>query len=701
MFFLHCKVTHLVIYRKIVMKTQFDSHLPKPFLWIVVVLAFNASSIPTTCFAQPTIRRQPIDQTVSLEANVSFTVTARGIAPLTYQWRLDEEDIPDALASKYELTNASMQMAGNYSVVVTDSSGSTVSDVVSLEVDPTFTTITTGQIVTDRSSFSSVAWGDYDNDGYIDLVAGASQFSPSPFEAVHVYKNNGPGTEGVTFTKDTTSPIATTKMNATGLAWSDYNNDGHLDLFVADYGSRNNLYQNKGDGTFAKVEEDPFTQNPSLGENASWADFNLDGHLDLFVTNWDDGRGLRNYFYQNRGDGTFETLTANNVGAVLSDFGSMAGVTWVDYDDDGDPDIQITSPFGGPSNQLYQNNGDGTFVKTPHREIWIVDENSRRVSTSGATGSTWGDYDNDGDLDLYVTVGAENTVSRTNLLWRNMGDGTFFLMQPDDVGPLVGDKSGYTACAWTDYDNDGWLDLYVARPGLGNIGAANLLYKNNGDGSFVKVEIGSPTTDNGTTWGVAWGDYDNNGFMDLFVSNGFLASSPQSNSLYRNNGNTNHWLKLVLVGSVSNRSAVGAKVRIKSSIGGRSQWQFREISGSSNRYSFQDIRPNFGLGEATMVDTLRIEWPSGIVQELKNVAADQILTVNEPTRLEPHLLISDEIVELKVKSWTGLVHQIEASSDLVDWTHITTLTNLTGSLRFSDPGAKNSLKRYYRLSSHQ
>jgi len=593
-----------------------------------------------------------------------------------------------------------MQNAGNYSVVVIDSSGSIVSEVVSLEVDPTFTTITTGQIVTDRSSFSSVAWGDFDSDGYIDLVAGASQFSPSPFEAVHLYKNNGPGADGFTFTKATTSPIATTKMNATGLAWSDYNNDGRLDLFVANYGVRNILYQNKGNSAFAKVEEGPFTQDPALGENAAWADSNLDGHLDLFATNWDDGRGLRNYFYQNRGDGTFETLTADKVGSILSGSGSMAGVTWVDYDNDGDPDVQITSPFGGNSNQLYQNNGDGTFDKAPSREVWLTDSDSPRVSTSGATGSAWGDYDNDGDLDLYVTIGAENTVSRTNLLWRNNGNGTFNIMRPEEVGPIVGEKGGYTSCAWTDYDNDGWLDLYVTRPGLQGIGAGNLLYKNNGDGSFVGTKVGSPTNDNGTSWGLAWGDYDNNGFMDLFVSNGFLAV-PQSNSLYRNNGNANHWLKLVLVGSVSNRSGVGAKVHIKSSIGGSSHWQFREISGSSNRYSFQDMRPNFGLSEATVVETVRIEWPSGIVQELKNVAADQILTVNEPTPLEPYLKITDGTVELKVKSWIGLVHQIEASSNLEDWTHVTTLTNLTGTLKFADPAAKASSHRYYRLRSQQ
>lgn len=678
--------------------SNIESHLPQRLLWIFIVLAFVASSTPTPCLAQPNIRRQPSDQVVSLGADVSFTVTARGIAPLDYQWRMNDRDIPEANSSKYEFANASVQNAGNYSVVVMDSSGSIVSDVFSLEIDTTFTKITTGEIVTDRSTFTSVAWGDFDSDGYIDLVAGATQFNPSPFAAVHMYKNNGPRGDGFTFTKATTSPIATTKMNATGLAWSDYNNDGHLDLFVADYGTRNILYQNNGNGSFEKVEGSPFTEDPSLGENVAWADFNLDGHLDLFVTNWDDGRGLGNYLYENKGDGTFESLTANNVGSILSATGSMAGITWIDYDNDGDPDVQITSPFDSDSNQLFQNNGDGTFDKRSSREVWIIDRNSQRVSSSGATGSAWGDYDNDGDFDLYVTIGAENTVSRTNLLWRNNGNGTFTPMSSEEVGPIVSDRSGYTSCAWVDYDNDGWLDMYVTRPGLQSVGAANLLYRNNGDGSFVEIEIGSPTTDSATSWGVAWGDYDNNGFMDLFVSNGFLAS-PQSNALYRNNGNANHWLKLVLVGSVSNRSAVGAIVRIKANIGGRSQWQVREVSGSSNRYGFQDMRPNFGVGEATVVETVRIEWPSGTVQELVNVATDQILTVNEPTRLEPYLRITDGTVELKVNSWIGLVYQIEASSDLEDWEHVTTLTNLTGVLTFEDPELKSSSHRYYRLGS--
>jgi hypothetical protein len=275
--------------------------------------------------------------------------------------------------------------------------------------------------------------------------------------------------------------------------------------------------------------------------------------------------------------------------------------------------------------------------------------------------------------------------------------GNYSVVVTESSGSLVSDKGGFTGCTWIDYDNDGWLDLFVARPGLQSIGASNLLYKNNGDGSFVEEKIGSPTHDEGTNWGVAWGDYDNDGSMGLFVSNGFLASSPQNNSLYRNNGNTNHWLKPFLVGSVSNRSDIGAKILIKPSED--SHWQLREISGSSTRYSFQDMRPNFGLGETTIVETLRIEWPSGIVQELKNVPADQVLTVHEPAQLEPSLKITGETVELKVKSWKGLVHQIEATSDFENWAHDTTLTNLTGTLRFSDPLAVLSSRRYYRLRS--
>jgi hypothetical protein len=254
-------------------------------------------------------------------------------------------------------------------------------------------------------------------------------------------------------------------------------------------------------------------------------------------------------------------------------------------------------------------------------------------------------------------------------------------------------------CAWADYDNDGWLDLFVTSCGLvgsDQAGGKNLLYHNNGEGSFTKITAGSLVNDLDWSEGCIWGDYDNDGFMDLFVANGGLAGyppplNPQVNSLFRNNGNTNAWLKLKLIGTVSNRAAIGGKVRVKATNGGKSFWQMREISGGDGFLSQNDMRPNFGLGQTAVAETVRIEWPSGIVQELQNVTANQILTVTEPARLQ--MLGAGAF---RIQSWKGMAFEVQASTDLEQWSPVFTVTNLTGTLEFTDPNAANQSRRFYR-----
>jgi hypothetical protein len=651
-------------------------------------------AFPMAGLGQPIITTQPKNQSVSLGAKVTFNVRASGTSPFGYQWRYNDAAIPDATGISLVLTNTQLANAGTYTVIVTDALSSLVtSQPATLDVDPTFTKITTGPVVTERSSFWSVAWGDFDGDGYLDLAAAAFHADSTPFEAVHLYRNNGPGPNGFTFTKVTTGAIATTLVNGAGLAWGDYDNDGQLDLFVGNHGTRNLLFRNTGNGAFIKTTNAPFASDPSFAFNAAWADYNLDGYLDLFVTNLDIDQPKRNYFYQNNGDGSFKKLTTNEVGSILADTGRMASVAWADYDNDGDPDLFITRPLYDGTSLLYRNNGDGTFQKMSGNNVGdIVRDNGQGIN-GGSSGISWGDYDNDGDLDLFVAVGAEARVAPSNLLWRNNGNGTFSRMSTNEVGAIVGEPGASTSPAWADYDNDGWLDLFVVRPGLQGIGADNLLFRNNGDGTFAKVTTGSPVHDSGSEWGMAWGDFDNDGFMDLFVCNGYnpFATSTQSNVLYRNNGNTNHWLKLALVGTVSNRSAIGAKVRVKTTSGGKTFWQLREVSGSGNGFSFQDMRPNFGLGQAALAETVRIEWPSGIVQELQNVTANQILTVTEPARLK----VSGPGA-FRVQSWKGMAFEVQASIDLKQWSPLTTVTNLTGTLEFTDPDAASHLRRFYR-----
>jgi len=235
--------------------------------------------------------------------------------------------------------------------------------------------------------------------------------------------------------------------------------------------------------------------------------------------------------------------------------------------------------------------------------------------------------------------------------------------------------------AWGDYDSDGLVDLFVVDA-TGN----NRLYHNDGDGAFSRVLSGSLVNDGGQSQACAWGDYDNDGFLDLFVAN----QSNEPNFLYRNTGNANAWLKVRCEGTLSNRSAIGAKVRLRAIISGNVVEQLRELTGGDGR-SGQTLIAHFGLGDATIIDTLRIEWPSGIVQELHDVMPRQFLTVTEPARLQT---LGAGV--LRIQSWKGMAFEVQASTDLNQWSALTTLTNLTSTLEFTDPDAAIHLRRFYR-----
>ncbi len=221
----------------------------------------------------------------------------------------------------------------------------------------------------------------------------------------------------------------------------------------------------------------------------------------------------------------------------------------------------------------------------------------------------------------------------------------------------------------------------------------NRLYHNNGDGTFSRVSLGSLASDSANSHSCAWGDYDNDGYMDLYVSNGpWGGLGPQAGFLYRNNGSSNRWLKLKLVGTVSNRAAIGAQVRVKATLGGKTFWQLRQVPAGGGFHCQDDLRPHFGLGDATRAEIVRIEWPSGSVQEFHNVPANQILTVTEPARLQ----VTGQ-GQFQIRSWTGQKFHVEASTDLAEWTPLATVTNLTGVAQSSDTDAANLPRRFYRV----
>jgi len=600
----------------------------------------------------------PTRPTASLNGSTTLTRTALGGA--TYQWRFDGVDLVSQTNRILNLTNLTAHMAGRYSVV-TGSGGNFYTNFVFLLVDTQFTKITEGPLVTDvgTSGFESVA-GDYNGDGYEDIFV--TRWNRG---LTGLYKNNEDGT----FTRIATPPSQSSVDSWGPCAWGDFDNDGLLDLLAIRTGKSGYFYWNDGGGTFSSGTFD--TLSPW---NVAVADYDRDGRLDLYFSYLLTGP---NRLYRNTGNRTFRRMSAAEVGppAGGSTFG---GASWADYDDDGWPDLCAPN-YSGNRLYIFHNEGNGRLAAAPNLSI---------LETNKTMACAWGDCDNDGRLDLFIAGG-----SGGSRLFLNQGGGAF----------KAGSLSFPVRCngaSWADYDNDGFLDLFVSR----YITATNALFHNNGDGSFTEVKNGSIVTDvpigwptTASYWGT-WFDYDNNGFLDLYVVTGDDNSSVDTrNFLYRNNGNSNAWLKVKLIGTSSNRDAVGAKVRARAYYASAYRWQRRDITGGDAINGAQSYA-HFGLGNATVVNTLKIEWPSGAVQQFQNVATKQMLTVWEPPAL-CGAVRADGACELSIKAEPNRGWQIQASSDLLTWQTLTTVTNTSFQFQFTDADAAGMNCRFYRVES--
>lgn len=428
----------------------------------------------------------------------------------------------------------------------------------------------------------SASWGDYNNDHYPDLfVTNYDANQPNS-----LFTNNGNGT----FSKVTTGSIATELASSLAATWGDYNNDGYLDLFVANnLGYQNFLYTNNGDGSFTKNTSQPFSTDDAYGHGSLWADFNNDGYLDLFISDYMPTKP--NLLYVNNGDGSFTKNTSSTIalGAAHS-----IGASTADIDGDGDLDLFV--PNDGENNFLYRNDGNFEFTRLTGSAV--------SSETNKSVGSSWADSDNDGDLDLFVA----NAGDQNNRLYINNGSGTFTLS-----GGLIsndgGDSHGST---WSDMDNDGDLDLFVTN----DRNTANRLYTNNGNGTFSVFQSGL-LEDLENSFGTAAADIDQDGDMDLFVAN----HTSQENSIYVNGrASCQNHLCIKLLGINSNKNAVGAKIFVTASMYGNTITQMREITsqsggGTGGQNDYQQV---FGLGNANSIDEVRIMWPSGITQILSN-----------------------------------------------------------------------------------
>ncbi|MFN0169312.1 MAG: CRTAC1 family protein [Bryobacteraceae bacterium] len=495
-----------------------------------------------------------------------------------------------------------------------------------------------------------VALVDYDGDGYLDVfVVTGSRFEGFPGMAVpthQLYRNRRNGT----FERVTREAGLADSGWGQGVCAGDYDNDGFTDLFVTYYG-QNRLYRNTGKGRFAEVSgEAGLRQETRWSTGCAFLDYDRDGRLDLFVANYivfDKDKipppgaspkcqwkgiptlcgptglpGGTNQLFHNEGGGRFRNVSEASGIAAMRDRYSLS-VTPFDYDRDGWPDIYVA--VDSQASLLFRNNHDGTFREVAVEAGVAYRDDGREQA---GMGSAAGDLDGDGWLDLVKT----NFIDDTANFYRNNGDGTF-----DDIVHAAGAGRNTQYMGWgvvfADYDNDGLPDVFMVNghvypeiegkmPGQ-SYRQRSLLYRNLGGRKLedVSERAGMGVLARHSARGVAAGDYDNDGDVDLFANN--MNEPP---SLLRNSGSGGNYLSLALTGVKSNRSAIGARVTVTA--GGRKQTQ--EVRSGSTFLSQSDLRLHFGLGTAELVERIDIEWPRADSREvIKGVRANRFLKVVE------------------------------------------------------------------------
>jgi len=508
---------------------------------------------------------------------------------------------PDLVSSVYHygLTNWTNYLADSAGLPCTMDS-SEISVLNRSVLYPQFTRVTDGMPVNDGGWTFGVSWIDYDADSYPDLHINNWVYNSD--EAInYLYHNNGDGTYSLVNDAEIISDGGSISST-----WADYDNDCDLDAYVSCPQKLNYLYTNNGDGTFTKAATGPLGNLEEITQEADWVDYDNDNDLDLFVANHlfpGDPYDIICALYRND-SGNFTMLDNSSIGLIEDEGGSIA---WCDYDNDGDMDVMWSR--NEKTAVFFDNDGDGTFTQITDNEIVRL---PRKYHFSPA------DYDNDGDLDIYTDA----VYPGPPYLCENTGDGNFALVTGQDIAV---DSGYWTGGYWGDYDNDGLQDLVITGHYYYEA-YLNRLYHNEGNGIFSRVLTGAVAADNEPTSAAAWADHDRDGDLDLFLAN----VNNVNNTLYINNGNGNAWIQIKLIGTNSNRSAMGAKIRLRAMINGAPVWQLREISARGGFFVQNSLTAHFGLGDAAIIDSIKIEWPSGLVQYLVEVSVNQFMTVTEP-----------------------------------------------------------------------
>lgn len=500
-----------------------------------------------------------------------------------------------------------------------------------------------------------MAFFDYDNDGWLDIfVLNGSRLDGAPAGTSNrMYRNNRDGT----FTDVTVEAGLFRTGWAAGITVGDYNNDGHEDLFIT-YWGHNALYRNNGNGTFTDVTKSAglWQSGRHWGSGCTFVDYNRDGHLDLFVANYVDfdmthtpkpgsngncifadkpvfcgPRGLRppahQFLYRNNGDGTFtDVSTASGIASAKGSF-AMTAVA-ADFDNDGWPDIFVACD-STPS-YLFRNNHDGTF-----REEGL----GRGVALSAdgmvqaGMGVAVGDFNLSGNLDLFKT----HFMDDTHDVYQNDGKGNFDVVTAR-MGLAVETRYIGWGAGIVDLDNDGWPDIFLVTgspyPGLDSSGVPyqtpRLVFRNLGTGRFEELieEAGPGVAALHSSRGCAFGDFDNDGDMDVLVMNMNEPPSLLRNDVSRNDlrrlARPRRWLKVKLIGSKCNRSAIGCRTTVH--YGGKRQAQ--EVTAQSSYYSVNDSRLHFGLGDVDRAD-VSVRWLGGAVENFANVPLDRLIVIRQ------------------------------------------------------------------------